>query len=68
LAALLRGEGGVLLGLFVALVSALFSFYLTRLELFVIPVTCQWCVASAVLMTVSFGLSTVRVVQLKRKG
>lgn len=68
LSAMLRGEGGVLLGLFVALVSVLFSAYLTWLELFVIHAICQWCVASAVLMTASFLLSTVRVIQLKRKG
>ena len=40
--ALLRNEGGVLLGLFVVLVSVLFSAHLTYLELFVIDAICQW--------------------------
>ena len=59
--ALLRGERGVLLGLFVALVSVLFSAYLTWLELFVIHAICQWCVASAILMMASFLLTVIRV-------
>jgi uncharacterized membrane protein len=50
LAALLRGEAGVYLGLLVALVGTLFSAYLTYLELFVIHAICEWCVASAALM------------------
>ncbi len=33
-----------------------FSVYLTYLELFKIEAICQWCVASAVLMTILFGL------------
>jgi uncharacterized membrane protein len=57
----IRGERGVLLGLFVALVSVLFSVYLTWLELFVIHAICQWCVASAILMTASLLLTVVRV-------
>jgi len=63
LAALLRGEGGALLGLFVTLVSVLFSAYLTYLELFVIYAICQWCVANAVLISAAFVLSVVRVGQ-----
>jgi uncharacterized membrane protein len=39
-----------------------FSVYLTYLELFTIEAICQWCVASAVLMTVLFGLNAVRLV------
>ena len=50
LAALLRSEAGVYLGLLVALVGTLFSAYLTYLELFVIHAICEWCVASAALM------------------
>jgi uncharacterized membrane protein len=61
LSALLRGEVGALLGLFVALVSVLFSAYLTWLEIFVIDAICQWCVTSAVLMTISLLLAVVRV-------
>ena len=59
--ALLRGESGVLLGLFVALVSVLFSTYLTWLELFVVHAICQWCVSSAILMMASFLLTVIRV-------
>jgi uncharacterized membrane protein len=36
---------------FLALVGAGFSAYLTYLELAVIDAVCQWCVASAVIMT-----------------
>ena len=61
LSALLRGESGALLGLFVALVSVLFSAYLTWLELFVIHAICQWCVTSAILMAASFLLTAARV-------
>jgi uncharacterized membrane protein len=61
LSAWLKGEVGVLLGLFVALVSVLFSAYLTWLELFVIQAICQWCVSSAILMTASLILTVIRV-------
>ena len=61
LSAWFKGEVGVLLGLFVALVSVLFSGYLTWLELFVIHAICQWCVASAILMTASFLLAVIRI-------
>jgi len=39
-----------------------FSVYLTYLELFTIEAICQWCVASAVLMTILFLLNTIRLV------
>lgn len=58
---LLKGEAGVLFGLFVALVGVLFSGYLTWLELFVIRALCQWCVVSAVLMVGSLLLAALRV-------
>src|SRR5918999_5909918 len=59
--ALLRGEAGVYLAFLVALVGALFSAYLTYLEVFVIHAICEWCVASAVVMVAallcaSFGV------------
>ena len=41
LSALLKGEGGALLGLFVTLTSVIFSAYLTYLELFVIYAICR---------------------------
>ncbi len=48
----------------VALAGTLYSAYLTYLELFVIHAICQWCVASAllvtgVLLTESWGLRTI---------
>jgi uncharacterized membrane protein len=39
-----------------------FSIYLTYLELFTIEAVCQWCVASAVLMTILFGLNATRLI------
>jgi len=40
-----------------------FSAYLTYLELFVIHAICQYCVASAVLMTGLFAISIYRVIK-----
>jgi hypothetical protein len=37
--------------------SALFSLWLTYLELFVIHAICQWCVVSAILATILFVVS-----------
>jgi len=39
-----------------------FSVYLTYLELFKIEAICQWCVSSAVLMTVLFLLNATRLI------
>src|SRR5215471_16779878 len=53
----------VRLGAFaVALGGFGFSVYLTYLEIFKIEAICQWCVASAVLMTILFLLSATRLV------
>jgi uncharacterized membrane protein len=51
LAAALPGDVGRFGGLFAGIVGFSFSLYLTYLELFEIEAICQWCVASAVLMT-----------------
>ena len=59
-AALWRGDAGRLAGFGLSLVGFGFSVYLTVLELFVIDAICQWCVASAILMTVLFTVSTLR--------
>ncbi len=56
-----RGEAGRLLGAFLALVGFGFSAYLTYLEIFVIEAICQWCVASAVVMTALLGVALARV-------
>ncbi|QEC47095.1 vitamin K epoxide reductase family protein [Baekduia soli] len=45
------GEFGRLAAAFFALVGFGFSAYLTYRELFTIDAICQWCIASAILMT-----------------
>lgn len=59
--AVIRSEVAALLGLFIALVGVLFSAYLTWLEVFVIRAICQWCVASAALITASLILAFLRI-------
>jgi uncharacterized membrane protein len=59
-AALARGDGARMVGFAVSLAGFGFSVYLTYIELFVIEAICEWCVASAVLMTVLFAVNTVR--------
>jgi len=49
-------------GFAVALGGFGFSVYLTYIEVFKIEAICQWCVASAVLMTVLFLLSATRLI------
>jgi len=39
-----------------------FSVYLTYLEIYTIEAICQWCVASAVLMTILFLLNATRLI------
>ena len=48
---------------FLALVGAGFSAYLTYLEVAVIHAICQWCVASAAVMTVLAGASVARLLR-----
>jgi uncharacterized membrane protein len=48
---LVRGESGRLLRLALTAVGFAFSAYLTYLELFEIHAICQWCLGSAVIMT-----------------
>ena len=61
--AILRGDVARMGGFALALAGFGFSVYLTYLELFVIDAICQWCVASAVLMTVLFATNAVRMVR-----
>jgi uncharacterized membrane protein len=64
LAALLApGETARLAAAAIALVGFGFSAWLTYLELARIDAICQWCVASAVLMTLLAGLTTARLVR-----
>jgi uncharacterized membrane protein len=51
-ALLVPGEGARLAAAALTVVGFGFSAYLTYLELFVIDAVCQWCVSSAVLLTV----------------
>src|SRR5712692_9369791 len=59
-AALAPGDAGRFGALMLALVGFGFSAYLTYLELFVIDAVCQWCVLSALLMTILLVLSSAR--------
>jgi uncharacterized membrane protein len=56
----IRGESGRATGVAIAFVGFCFSMYLTYRELFTIHAICQWCVGSAVLMTVLVILTTIR--------
>jgi uncharacterized membrane protein len=47
---------------FLALVGAAFSAYLTYVELAVIDAICQWCVASAIVMSLLAAASAARLV------
>jgi uncharacterized membrane protein len=50
------------LSLFVAtLIGVIFSVYLTAMELFVIHAICWWCVGSATIITLLFGIAVARV-------
>ena len=51
-----------MLGALTALVGFGFSMYLTYRELFTIDAICQWCVASAILMTLLAIVTTWRVI------
>lgn len=49
-------------GFLVALAGFGFSVYLTYIEIFKIEALCQWCIGSAVLMTILFLLNATRLV------
>ncbi|MGH2868367.1 MAG: vitamin K epoxide reductase family protein [Solirubrobacteraceae bacterium] len=55
-----RGELGRVAGFAIALIGFGFSAYLTYRELFTIKAICQWCVSSAVLMTLLAVLTAIR--------
>ncbi len=61
---LLRSELAQMTGALLALVGFGFSLYLTYLELFVIDAICQWCVASAVLMSLLAIVLTTRLLRV----
>ena len=59
-AALLRGDGARMAGFVVSLGGFGYSVYLTYLELFKIEAVCQWCVGSAITMTLLFIVNALR--------
>jgi uncharacterized membrane protein len=59
-AAATPGDLGRFGGFMGALIGFGFSAYLTYLELFVIDAICQWCVASAVIMTLLLSVNAAR--------
>jgi uncharacterized membrane protein len=61
----LRGEAGKLGGAGLALVGFGFSAYLTYRELFTIKAICQWCVASAIVMTLLAVLTVWRLLRIE---
>jgi uncharacterized membrane protein len=63
LSLLLPREESALAAAFLSLVGFGFSAYLTWAELFRIHAICQWCVASACVMTVLMVVSVVRVLR-----
>jgi uncharacterized membrane protein len=62
------GENGRLAGAVLALSGFGFSAYLTYRELVTIDAICQWCVASAVVMTALAVLTVGRLVRLDEPG
>ena len=64
--AIMPGDPGRFGGFLAALVGFGFSLYLTYLELFVIDAICQWCVASAVVMTALAIVSVARLMAATR--
>ncbi len=59
---LVRSDAGRFAGALLALCGFGFSAYLTYREIFTIQAICQWCIASAILMTVLAVLTTWRLV------
>jgi uncharacterized membrane protein len=58
------GETGRMMGALIALTGFGFSAYLTYRELFSIHAICEWCVTSAVLMTLLAIVTTVRLLRV----
>jgi uncharacterized membrane protein len=63
LSLLLPREESALAAAFISLVGFGFSMYLTWAELFRIHAICQWCVASATVMTILMIVSVARVLR-----
>lgn len=61
-ATLWRGDNARLAAFFLSLFGFGFSLYLTYLELWEILAICQWCVASAIAMTMLFVVNSCRLI------
>lgn len=55
-----RGELGRMAGFGISLLGFAFSMYLTYREIFTIKAICEWCVGSAVCMTILMVLTGIR--------
>jgi uncharacterized membrane protein len=64
----LPGEAGRFAGALLALAGFGFSAWLTYAELFEIDAICQWCVASALIMTALAVVTSLRVLQAPQAG
>ncbi len=60
-----RNDLGRIAGFGLALIGFLFSLYLTYREIFTIKAICQWCVSSAVLMTLLTIITAIRVLRVE---
>ena len=58
------GETGLMMAALVSLTGFGFSLYLTYRELFSIHAICQWCVTSALIMTLLAIVTTVRLLRV----
>jgi uncharacterized membrane protein len=64
--ALVRWQWAALASLFITILGVMLSAYLTYLELFQINAICEYCVTSAVIVTLLFVLSIVRLALVAR--
>lgn len=62
-AAVARGDGARMSGFALSLVGFGYSVFLTYVELFRIDAVCQWCLGSAIVMTLLFAVDTLRMVR-----
>jgi uncharacterized membrane protein len=60
---LIRGELARMATAAMAILGFIFSLYLTYREIFTIEAICQWCVGSAIVMTLIAIFSTIRVLR-----
>ncbi len=65
---LIRGELGRISAFGIALIGFGFSMYLTYREVFTIKAICQWCVSSAVVMTILVVLTAIRALREEPVG